>query len=43
MVSESNGYGVRVMVMVSENSGYGVREQRLSCQKATVMVSESNG
>jgi hypothetical protein len=29
--------------MVPESNGYGVREQRLWCQRVTVMVSESDG
>jgi hypothetical protein len=29
--------------MVLESNGYGVREQRLWCQRVTIIVLESNG
>jgi hypothetical protein len=29
--------------MVLESNGYGVREQRLWCERVTVMVLENNG
>jgi hypothetical protein len=42
MVLESNDYGVkRLTDTVIECNVYGVREQRLWCQRVTLMVSES--